>query len=193
MKVRADKNAKAQIIGSLKNRTTVDVTEESDVWWKITYNDRDGYVQGKYLKEAPEVAAAPVEMEAEASGLLFGLTTTELIAIGVGLIVVIVLINRLSNYIARRRELANYKPPVVKAPTTNYWYQCKHCSVAIKKDTQPGIAGCSESLRHLWVNLGEVGSDKYMCKNCSTIIMVSLEPQAEGCPKGEHQWKKLEK
>lgn len=195
IKVRAAKGPHAKIIGQIKNRSTVDVTEIDDVWWKIAYNDQDGYVQGKYLKEAPE--NTPVQEEADtevnAPKLPFGINTTQLIIIIGSVLAVIVTIRQIRNYIARRKARLAYKPPAEKIQRITHWYQCKNCRAAIKKDTDPSIAGCSQSQRHLWINLGPLGDLKYICKSCSTIINVAVEPPAEGCPTSDmHTWKRID-
>ena len=193
VKFRAEKSPRAHVIGSIKKNTVVDVTEIDDEWWKITYNGREGYVQSKFLKTAPAAAvvhtSSPV---AEPSGLPFGLNTDSIVAFLISVLIIVVIVRQIRNYIAYRKARATYVPEVVKKAAITHWYQCKHCRVAIKKDSEPGIAGCSESLRHLWVNLGEIGDIKYICKGCSTIITVKAEPLIEGCPNdGDHVWKKI--
>ena len=193
LKVHATKGKKAKVIGVVKIRSTVDVTEIDDIWWRITYNDQDGYVQGKFLKEAPEnISVTEQTTVDETSKLPFGISTISLVIIIGSILAVIVTIRQIRNYIARKKARLAYRPPAEKIARITHWYQCKHCSAAIKKDTEPSIAGCSQSLRHLWINLGPLGNLKYICKNCSTIIMVAEEPRKDGCPNNdEHQWKKL--
>ena len=193
LKVRATKDSHAKVLGTVKKRSTVDVTEIDDVWWRITYNDQDGYVQGKYLKEAPENLSPSGQATAdETQGLPFGLSTTSLAIIIGSVLAIIVTIRQIRNYIARKKARAAYRPPAEKIQRITHWYQCKHCSAAIKKDSEPGIAGCSQALRHLWINLGPIGNLKYICKNCSTIVTVIEEPKTEGCPNAEdHIWKKI--
>ena len=192
IKVRASKGKNFKVIGTIKKRATVEVTEIDDVWWRVTYNDQDGYVLGKYLKEAPENIPVPT-VTTVTNGSWFddiGITT---IAIGIGIILAIIVAIRMTrNYILAKRARAAYRPPAEKVHRITHWYQCKHCSAAIKKDTEPNRAGCSQSLRHLWINLGELGNLKYICKGCSTIVMVKEQPPMDGCPNAdEHVWKKI--
>ena len=161
VKFRAEKGSHAHIIGSIKKNTVIDVTEIDDEWWKITYNGRDGYVQSKYLKIAPASTTVHTSTPAaEPSGLPFGLNTDSIVAFLISVLIVAVVIRQIRNYVAYRKARAAYVPEVVKKMVITHWYQCKHCRVAIQKDSEPGIAGCSESLRHLWVNLGEIGTVK---------------------------------
>ena len=191
VKVRAAKGIHAKVLGTIKIRTTVEVTEVDDVWWKIVYKDQDGYVQGKYLKEAPENIPAPTpSVTLDPSNI----HVTQ-VGIGIGCVLaVIVTVRQTRNYFVRKKERLAYRPPEPKVARITHWYQCKHCSASIKKDTEPNIAGCSQSLRHLWIKLGEIGDLKYICKKCSTIITVNAEPEATECPNANgdtHHWKKI--
>ncbi len=194
IKVRAAKDAHAKVIGQIKNRSTVDVTEIDGIWWRITYNDQDGYVMGKFLKEAPENTPVQVESDADVASpkLPFGISTTQLIILIGSVLAVIVTIRQIRNYIARKKAREAYRPPAEKVVRITHRYQCKHCRAAIKKDSELSIAGCSQSQRHLWINLGPLGDLKYICKSCSTIINVTVEPPVEGCPTSEaHTWKRI--
>lgn len=192
IKFRDGKGGHGHIIGSIKKNTIVDVSGIDGVWCKITYNGRDGYVKGKYLRQAPKppiVQKPPVAVKKP--WLPFSLDTDSVVGFLMSVLIIAVIIRQTSMFIARRKARAAFRPEYKKTSAT-HWYQCKHCRVAIRKDSEPGIAGCSQSSRHLWTNLGEIGDIKYICKGCSTIITVKSEPLAEGCPNGgDHFWKKI--
>lgn len=72
------------------------------------------------------------------------------------------------------------------------WYQCQHCSTAIKKDSTPNGTGCSAKTFHSWTKLGEVGDANYSCKKCGTTIQTKSTPISSGCPDATfHSWTKL--
>ena len=75
---------------------------------------------------------------------------------------------------------------------TLYWYQCKHCSTTIKKESQPNTSNCPKKPFHLWTRLAEVGEINYQCKKCGTTIQAKSTPTTSNCPSAAfHQWTKL--
>ena len=192
VKLMEEHDGKGHVITTIKKNAILDVTEVDDVWWKVTYNGREGYVKGKYLREAsPEATVQTPSPPQEPSGLPFNINTDVIVGVLMTALLLAVIVRQTMNYMARKKAKAEYVP-VVKTISVTNWYQCKNCRVSIKKDSEPGIAGCSQSLRHVWVNLGEIGNLKYICKGCSTIITVKSEPLDTACPnEGQHVWKKI--
>ena len=57
-----------------------------------------------------------------------------------------------------------------------YWYSCKKCGQAIKKDTSPNSSGCSRASYHQWMRLGEVGNINFSCKKCGLLVQTKSTP-----------------
>lgn len=73
-----------------------------------------------------------------------------------------------------------------------YWYTCRNCGLAIKKQQSPARNGCSNSSFHYWHNVGEVGDNNYCCKHCGVTIQTKQSPMRNGCPNSSfHNWYKL--
>ena len=73
-----------------------------------------------------------------------------------------------------------------------YTFQCKHCSITVKKDTTPNVSGCSAKPAHAWTKLAEVGDNTYSCKKCGTVITAKAAPTVSNCPSAPaHAWTKL--
>ena len=73
-----------------------------------------------------------------------------------------------------------------------YTYQCKHCSITVKKDTTPTTANCSVKTSHSWTKLAETGDNTYSCKKCGTVIEAKATPTTANCPNAtSHSWTKL--
>lgn len=73
-----------------------------------------------------------------------------------------------------------------------YWYQCKKCGTAIKKDSGPNTNGCPKAPLHSWTKLGELGDTNYICKKCGITIQTRSGPNTNGCPNASlHSWTKL--
>ena len=193
IKVKAAVGNNTEVIGIVKNHSHFEATQIDNNWYVISYNGKDGYILAKYIKAVPEVTSG----KTTSTGIInkkfpFGLDSDSVVAFIISLVVVVVVIRQVRNYILARKARLAYQPVNPKMPAITNWYQCKHCRVAIRHNSEPRISGCSQSLRHLWVNLGEIGELKYICRNCTTIITVRSEPPAEGCPNdGMHQWKNV--
>jgi predicted nucleic acid-binding Zn-ribbon protein len=74
----------------------------------------------------------------------------------------------------------------------NYWYCCRKCGHAIKKESSPNTSGCSRASYHEWIRLGEVGDINYSCKKCGLTVQTKSSPSTSGCPDSSyHEWHRL--
>jgi len=73
-----------------------------------------------------------------------------------------------------------------------YWFSCKKCGNAIKKDSSPSNSGCSKASSHDWYRLAEIGDVNYSCKKCGLIIQTKIYPSNSGCSAASsHDWYRL--
>ncbi len=179
-KVFTYKDLHSKTLGHLGKNSTVEATAIDKEWYKIHYNGADGFVQKKYLQEK---AAPLIEDDADDSNTIyiFGGCVLALIAIVAG---------ALYRYAPKKKK--RKQNLVITPQMVVHWYQCRHCSIYIQKNTEASITGCEKAHAHHWIKLGQVGDHKYICKKCSTIINVVSEPSEDGCRDGgQHQWKKV--
>ena len=72
------------------------------------------------------------------------------------------------------------------------WYQCKKCSILLKKDNEPSSSGCTAATFHSWNKLADVGNVNYQCKECGIVVQADKEPTSSGCTAATfHRWNKL--
>ncbi len=179
-KVFAGNELHAKVLGQLGKNSIVEAEHINGGWYKIHYNGGDGYVQKKFLQE--KSTPMPEEEGGDSNTMyIFGGSALALMAIVGG---------AWFRYAPRKKE--RKKNLVITPQMIAHWYQCRHCSIYIQKNTEASITGCEKAHAHHWIKLGQVGEHKYICKKCSTIINVVSEPAEDGCRDGgQHHWKKV--
>jgi hypothetical protein len=186
--IKRSKRAHASVLGVIKKGASIDATEIDNIWAKIKYNDRDAYIKTKFLKAAPEVIPAPpIAMHSK-------WTTKNIILVVIGGIVSLFILRNIfrtiSGYFSRNSNSKNKVAPAILKPT--HWYQCQHCRAAVKKHMPPSETGCVKGAVHNWIELAEVGVNKYFCRHCATTITAKSIPIEWGCPGNDfHFWTQL--
>ena len=189
LKIRSAKNTSSAVIGTIDSNATVEVSQTDDIWWTVQFDEKEGYVLGKYLKEVAESATIATD---DTPSDLPSITGRQKI-IGAGILVVLlIVITQVKKFLYQRKARNSKNQLIQKDPTELYWHQCLNCHSLVKKNVAPNTNGCFMATQHEWMNLGETGKLKFICTNCSTTLMVKSDPATGGCPKAEaHQWKQF--
>ena len=189
-KVREGKSNKSDTLGTIKKGTIIETKDTVGKWRKVQDQDEVGYVNEKYLDEAPK-EILPAEDGTINANVKQWIANHQIVSLA-GLVVLLLILRSVALSIsARRSEKHAVQVEEKYKSLIKYWFQCKHCAASIKNDVEPGTNGCSKSLHHLWTNLGEVGQHKYHCKNCGVTVHTKVAPNDHGCPESSlHRWEK---
>ena len=188
IRVKNGRRVHSPVLGVVKKGDTIDVQAiNGSTWAKVKYKESDGFVKMTYLKPVPEAPAPPVEQ-------VHKWNTTSFVLLMIGAIVLLFIARRLvevaREYYENKANAKNKPAVVVQKPT--HWYQCRHCRVTVKKHTAPSDNGCVSGKDHTWVELAEVGLNRYFCRNCATVITAKAIPVEAGCPSSDlHYWTQL--
>lgn len=52
LNLRASTSTSSELLGTIPNGTKLEVEKINDTWFKTSYNNKEGYVMGKYLVDA---------------------------------------------------------------------------------------------------------------------------------------------
>jgi uncharacterized protein YgiM (DUF1202 family) len=179
-------------IGAIKKGTVIDVTPISDHWGTISYHGKTGYVSNEFLDDAPSSETPPPAPTAEKKGL--SLNEKKQIAFVIGFIIFLFILKRVYNWRTaltdKRRKAADHEEEMKYVP--KYWYQCRHCQVAVRRESEPNSMGCFNAPDHNWTEIAEYGKQRYFCTKCQLAINTKGVPIGADCPQGDgHAWELL--
>jgi hypothetical protein len=191
------------ILGFINDGDTIDVTDINNTSGKIAYRVKYGYINTEHLKAVPQASQATNDAGSKSPSLSAILLLIASIA-GLAFIIKKLFfapenypdkaVIQPKNPNQRSGPIPTIRPEPIRSAVSlvTYWYQCSNCSAVVKKNELPSRIGCSKGTSHKWVQLAEVGPDKYFCKHCHTTIQAATFPVSNGCPAGEfHDWSKI--
>ncbi len=189
--VRSGAGTNYEMLGTIKDGTTIEVTDIKGTWGKVSFSGSDGYVSTQYLKDEAE-EAAPAKGKGSNTMIIV------LLSVAVAGLLAFILRKQIAGGISKSAEkVTETVTSIGETAVASYWYNCNQCDAVKESLDTPDAAGCTNTKKgpnHHWFKIATAGPTHYQCQKCGILITTTKLPEANGCSRGPdplHSWEKF--
>lgn len=189
--VRSGAGTNYELLGTIKDGTTIEVTDIKGTWGKVSFSGTDGYVSTQYLKDEAE-EAAPAKSKGNSTTIII------LLSVAVAALLAFILRKQIAAALSKSAEkVEDAVHTITEVQESTYWYNCNQCDAVKESLDTPPAAGCTNTKKgpnHNWFKIAAAGPTHYQCQKCGILITSTKLPEAQGCSRGPdplHSWEKF--